>query len=163
MQPQLALSSRQCPRPQVPENHRVWLTTWLSFPVLPLSRLSPCDFALFPKLKMKLNDVFKRCLTSKGNHKRYMTALRKMTSMVLLKHEKTMGSLYTFPRRLFWRRWRPKLSKLSQHFFSDLVRELSDSTPESLRKVCCHTDNEDFKFYYMSRVCVCGGGGGRDL
>jgi hypothetical protein len=38
-----------------------------------------------------------------------------------------MGSLYRFPRRLFWRRWQPKLSKLSQHFFLDLVLELSDS------------------------------------
>jgi hypothetical protein len=27
--------------------------------------------------------------------------------------EKTMGSLYTFPSRLFWRKWQPKLSKLS--------------------------------------------------
>jgi hypothetical protein len=39
-----------------------------------------------------------------------------------------MGSLYTFPRRLFWRRWQPKLSKSSQHFFFDLVWELTDST-----------------------------------
>jgi hypothetical protein len=35
--------------------------------------------------------------------------------------KKTMGSLYTFPRR-----WQPKLSKLSQHFFFDPVWELSD-------------------------------------
>jgi hypothetical protein len=41
---------------------------------------------------------------------------------------KTMGSLYTFSRRPFWSRWQPKLSKLSQHFFFDLVRELSDGT-----------------------------------
>jgi hypothetical protein len=32
-----------------------------------------------------------------------------------------------FPRRLFWRRWQPKLRKLSQHFFFDLVQDLSDS------------------------------------
>jgi hypothetical protein len=38
-----------------------------------------------------------------------------------------MGSLYTFPRRLVWRRWQPNLSKLSQHFYFDLVRELSDT------------------------------------
>jgi hypothetical protein len=55
------------------------------------------------------------------NHKPYSKALRKMTSTVVLT-EKTMGSLYTFPRRLFWRRWCPKLCKLSQHFFFDLVR-----------------------------------------
>jgi hypothetical protein len=41
-----------------------------------------------------------------------------------------MGSLYKFPRRLFWR-WQPKLSKLSQHFFLYLVRELFDSTSYS--------------------------------
>jgi hypothetical protein len=41
--------------------------------------------------------------------------------------EKRMGWLYTFPRRLFWRRWQPKLNKLSHHFFFDLVRELSDT------------------------------------
>jgi hypothetical protein len=39
-----------------------------------------------------------------------------------------MGLLYISPRRLFWRRWQPKLSKLRQHFFFDLVRELPDST-----------------------------------
>jgi hypothetical protein len=38
-----------------------------------------------------------------------------------------MGLLYTFPRRLFWRRWQPKSSKSSQHFFPDLVWELSNS------------------------------------
>jgi hypothetical protein len=38
-----------------------------------------------------------------------------------------MGSPCTFPRRLFWRRWQPKLSKLSQNFFCDLARELSDT------------------------------------
>jgi hypothetical protein len=43
--------------------------------------LGPCDFALFPKLKMKLKiDVLKQCLTSEGNRKRYSTAVRKMTS-----------------------------------------------------------------------------------
>jgi hypothetical protein len=36
-----------------------------------------------------------------------------------------MGSLYMLPRRLFWRRWQRKLSKLSQHFLFDLVWELS--------------------------------------
>jgi hypothetical protein len=41
--------------------------------------------------------------------------------------EKMMGSLYMFPRRLFWKRWQTKLSKLSQHFFFALVQELSDT------------------------------------
>jgi hypothetical protein len=64
---------------------------WLSFPISRYSPdLAPCDFALFPKLKMKLrNGVLK--LTSSGNWKRYSTALRKMTSMVLLKYGKNDG------------------------------------------------------------------------
>jgi hypothetical protein len=41
--------------------------------------------------------------------------------------EKTMRSLYTFPRRQF-SRWQSKLGKLSLHFFFNLVQELSDST-----------------------------------
>jgi hypothetical protein len=28
-------------------------------------------------------------------------------------------------KETIWRRWQPKLSKFSQHFFSDLVQELS--------------------------------------
>jgi hypothetical protein len=39
--------------------------------------------------------------------------------------EKIMGSLYIFPRRLFWKRWQTKLNKLSHHFFFYLARELS--------------------------------------
>jgi hypothetical protein len=31
----------------------------------------------------------------------------------LKRGKKTMGLLYTFPRRLLWRKWQPKLSKLS--------------------------------------------------
>jgi hypothetical protein len=31
---------------------------------------------------------------------------------------KMMGSLYTYPRRLLWKRWQTKLMKLSQHFFA---------------------------------------------
>jgi hypothetical protein len=46
--------------------------------------LAPCDFVLFPNLKIQ-------CLISKGNRKRYLTALRKMTSTVLLKRRKNDG------------------------------------------------------------------------
>jgi hypothetical protein len=41
--------------------------------------------------------------------------------------EKMMGSQYTFPRRLILKETAAKI-KLSQHFFFDLVRELSDRT-----------------------------------
>jgi hypothetical protein len=38
------------------------------------------------------------------------------------------GLLHMFPRTLFWRRWKPKLSTPCQRVFFDLVQELSDNT-----------------------------------
>jgi hypothetical protein len=58
--------------------------------------------------------------------------------------EETMGSLYTFPRRLFWSRLQPKLSTLSQHFFFDLVRELTD-TPRT------HATKEESDAFFSMR------------
>jgi hypothetical protein len=50
--------------------------------------LDPCDFALFPKLKMKLKGRrFETVSDIQREQKRYSTALRKMTSTVLLKCE----------------------------------------------------------------------------
>jgi hypothetical protein len=61
--------------------------------------LAPCDFALFPKLKRNLrDDVLKQCLTSKGYRKRYLTALRKVTFTVLLKHGKNDGITIYVPK-----------------------------------------------------------------
>jgi hypothetical protein len=61
--------------------------------------LASCDFALFPKLKMKLKGRhFETVLTSKGYHNQYLTALRKMTSMVLLKREKNDGITVYVPK-----------------------------------------------------------------
>jgi hypothetical protein len=51
-----------------------------------------------------------------------------MTSTVLLKYGKNDGIAVYVPKELFRRRWQPKLSKLSHHFFFDLVQEFSDST-----------------------------------
>jgi histone-lysine N-methyltransferase SETMAR len=63
--------------------------------------LTPCDFALFPKLKMK----------PKGRHFETISDIQKESQTVVTSikendfHgesvEKTMRSLYTFPRRLF--------------------------------------------------------------
>jgi hypothetical protein len=93
--------------------------------------LALCDFALFPKLKMKL----------KGQHFETVSDFQRESQAVLdsIKEndfqgcfwsvEKMMGLLCMFPRRLFWRRWQPKPSKSGQHFFFFyVVRELSDST-----------------------------------
>jgi hypothetical protein len=62
-----------------------------------LPDLDPCDFALFPKLKIKLRGQhFETVSNIQGK------VLRRVTSMVLLKRggKKIMGLLYTFPRRL---------------------------------------------------------------
>jgi hypothetical protein len=48
-------------------------------------------------MKLK-DDVLKQCLTSKGNGKWYLTALRKMTSIVLLKHGKNDGIIVYVPK-----------------------------------------------------------------
>jgi hypothetical protein len=39
---------------------------------------------------------------------------------------KNHGIAVYVPKGVFWRRWQPKLRKLSQYFFLDLVREFSD-------------------------------------
>jgi hypothetical protein len=40
----------------------------------------------------------KQCLTSKGNHRRYWTALRKITSTVLLKNGENDGIAVNAPK-----------------------------------------------------------------
>jgi hypothetical protein len=60
---------------------------------------APCDFALFPKLKMKLKGwCFETVSEIQGNHKRYSTALRQITSTVLLKRGKNDGIAIYIPK-----------------------------------------------------------------
>jgi hypothetical protein len=87
-----------------------------------LPDLSPCDLALFPKLKMKLKRWHFETV-SEG-----ITSSTRQHSQCFWSMEKTMGSLYTFQWRLLWRSWKPILSKLFQHFFLDVARELLNST-----------------------------------
>jgi hypothetical protein len=68
-----------------------------------LAGLNPCDFALFPKLKTKL----------KGRHFETVSDIQRESEAALDSimengfhsafevWKKTMGSLYTFPRRIF--------------------------------------------------------------
>jgi hypothetical protein len=87
--------------------------------------LAPCYFALLPKLKWNWRDyVLKQCLTAKGNQSQAVLESIKENDFhgAFEAWKKTMGSLYMFLMRLFWR-WQPKLSKLSQHFFFDPDRE----------------------------------------
>jgi hypothetical protein len=109
--------------PTLPQYQSLWLTTtWLLFLILPTCQTQPPVISLcFPNWKWNWRDaVLKQCLISKGNPKLYSTELRKMTSTVLLKHGK--------------KRWDRCIrvqgdgSKLSQHLFFYLVRELSGST-----------------------------------
>jgi hypothetical protein len=72
-----------------------------------------------------------QCLTFKGNRKRYSTALREMTSTVLLKLGKNDGIAVYVLKETILKEMAAKISKLSLHFFFDLVRELSD-TPRML-------------------------------
>jgi hypothetical protein len=61
--------------------------------------LAPCDFALFPKLKMKLKgQCFETVSDIQGNRKWYATALRKLTSTVLLKRGKNDGIAVSVPK-----------------------------------------------------------------
>jgi hypothetical protein len=70
---------------------------------------------------MKLNGRrFEMCLISEGNRKQYSTALRKMTSTVLLKREKNDGIAVYIPKETILKEMAANI-KLSQHFFSDLV------------------------------------------
>jgi hypothetical protein len=65
--------------------------------------LGPYDFALFRKLRVKLNGRwFETVSDIQKDRKLCFTALKKMTSTVFWKlgKEKMMGSLYTFPRSL---------------------------------------------------------------
>jgi hypothetical protein len=78
--------------PHVPENHSACDKQQHGYhsPSSLLARFSPLWFHFVsPNWKWNLwDDVLKQCLTSKGNHKWYSTALRKVTSTVLLKRGK---------------------------------------------------------------------------
>jgi hypothetical protein len=108
-----------------------------------LPDLDPCDIDLFHKLKMKL--MGRRFWNNAWHPKgigRFETVpdIQRESEAVLDSIEendshgafearkKKKGSLYTFARSPFWKRWQPKLSKLSQHFFFYLVRAFPHST-----------------------------------
>jgi histone-lysine N-methyltransferase SETMAR len=87
--------------------------------------LAPCDFALFSWLKGKLNG--RRFERVSDIQRELQAVLDSIKENDFHSAFEAYAFLYTFPRRLFWRRWLPTLSKLSQHFFFDLVRERSDT------------------------------------
>jgi hypothetical protein len=90
--------------------------------------LATCDFMLFPQLKMKLKGRrFETVSDIQRELQVILDSIKENGSTALLKRGKNMGSLHVFQRRLFCRKWQPKSSKLSPHFFPDLVWEISDS------------------------------------
>jgi hypothetical protein len=92
-----------------------------------LSDSAPCDFALFPKLKMKL----------KGRHFETVSDIQRESQAVLdrIKEndfhgpfdawEKHRITVY-IPKETILKEMPAKI-KLSQHFFFDVVQELSDT------------------------------------
>jgi hypothetical protein len=98
----------------------LWLITWLSFPIPPTylptylpTGLSPCDYALFPNLKMKLKGLrFETLSDIQGESQAVLNSIKEnYLHSAFVRVRKTMGLLYTFQRTLFWRRWQPKFSK----------------------------------------------------
>jgi hypothetical protein len=71
-----------------------------------------------------MDDVLKQCLDIQRESKVVLDSIKENDFHGAFEAwKKKMGSLCTFQMRL----WQPKLSKLSQHFFFDLVQELSDT------------------------------------
>jgi hypothetical protein len=126
----MAPSSRQCSHPHIPENQSVTSNNMVIVPHPPYSPdLAPCDFALFPKLNMTLKGRrFETVSDIQRESQEVLDSIQENDFHGFWSVEKTMESLYTFPRRLLWRRWQPKLMKLWQHFFFDPARELSNIT-----------------------------------
>jgi hypothetical protein len=50
------MTTRPPARPWKPKSLWLTITTWLSFPIYPIRRTNPRDFALFPKFKIKLKE-----------------------------------------------------------------------------------------------------------
>jgi hypothetical protein len=74
-------------------------------------------FALFSKLKIKLKG---RCFETVSDIQRkphaVLNSIKENDFHCAFEvwNKQTMGSPYTFPRRLFWRRWQPNMSKTQQ-------------------------------------------------
>jgi hypothetical protein len=100
----IAPSSRQRARTHVPENHRVCDYQQQGYrpPFFLLTGTSPPVPSLgFPNWKWNWgDDALKQCLISKGNRQRHSTALRNMTSTVLLKHGKDDGIAVYVPKEM---------------------------------------------------------------
>jgi hypothetical protein len=81
-----------------------------------LPDLVHCGFA-FPNWKWNWrDDVLKQCLTSKGNHKWYLTALRKITSTVLLKHWKIDEITVYIPKETILKEMAAKIEEVKPEF-----------------------------------------------
>jgi hypothetical protein len=121
-------TARPPTRPWKPQS--LWLiTTWLLFYCSPSSLLAGLSLLWFCFFSQNENETEGMTFWNSIRHPKGIGSgtrqhWGKWLPQSFWSVKRMMGSLYTFPMRLFWRRWQPKLSKLSQHFFFDLVREL---------------------------------------
>jgi hypothetical protein len=80
--------------------------------------LAPFDFTLFPKLKMKLKGQHFETVSdiqSESIGSDTLQHLQRMPLWCFWIVERMMELRYTFPLRLFWRKWHPKLFNLRSH------------------------------------------------
>jgi hypothetical protein len=90
--------------------------------------LALCDFALFPKLKMKLKGCcFETVSDIQRESHRVLESIEENDFHGALKREKNDGIAVYVPKETIMKEMAAKI-KLSQHFLFDLVRGLSDNT-----------------------------------
>jgi hypothetical protein len=123
----IAPSSGQRARPHFPQNHTVLTNSNIVIVLHPpySPDLAPCDFALFPKLKWHWRDDFlKQCLTSKV----VLNGIAENDFHGAFETWRNDGIAVYVHKETILKEMAAKISKLSQHFFLDLVRELSHRT-----------------------------------
>jgi hypothetical protein len=84
--------------------------------IVPHPPYSPCDFALFPKLKMKLKG---RCFETVSDIQRESQAvleLRKMTSTMLMKRGKNAGIAVYVPKETILKEMAAKIEYVNPAF-----------------------------------------------
>jgi hypothetical protein len=92
------------------------------------SDLAPCDFALFPKLKMKMRGRrFETVSDIQRESQAVLDSIKKMTSTVLLKRGKNNGIAVYIPKKTILKEIAAKTESVKPAFLFDLVQELSDT------------------------------------
>jgi len=106
-------------------------TTWQWSPHPPHSPdLAPCDFCLFPKLKLRMKgrkfDTIEEI--QEESHRVLDTFPKKGLPGMLPSMAETLGPLYSCKRGVIWWWWRNLTSKVSKLLFTSTVMELLDNS-----------------------------------